>query len=73
MLLALERALGLTATDLLGAWRARDALRGRRVSWSGGEGIGAGLDGEGRLVVDLDGGGQVALDAGEVHLGRLGS
>lgn len=73
LLRSLERTLDLPAIDLLGAWRARDALRGCPVSWSGGEGTGAGLDGEGRLVVDLDGGGQVALDAGEVHLGRVGS
>lgn len=68
VLAALERALALPAAELLDAWRARDALRGRRISWSRGEGTAAGLDGEGRLVVDLDGGGHVALDAGEVHL-----
>jgi BirA family transcriptional regulator, biotin operon repressor / biotin---[acetyl-CoA-carboxylase] ligase len=70
VLAALERTLALPAAELLDAWRARDALRGRRISWRGGEGTAAGLDGEGRLVVDLDGGGHVALDAGEVHLGR---
>jgi BirA family biotin operon repressor/biotin-[acetyl-CoA-carboxylase] ligase len=69
VLAALERALALPAAELLDAWRARDALLGRRISWSRGEGTAAGLDGEGRLVVDLDGGGHVALDAGEVHLG----
>jgi BirA family biotin operon repressor/biotin-[acetyl-CoA-carboxylase] ligase len=69
VLAALERTLALQAAELLDAWRARDALRGRRISWRGGEGTAAGLDGEGRLVVDLDGGGDVALDAGEVHLG----
>lgn len=67
---ALERTLALPATELLEAWRARDALRGRRITWSRGEGTAAGLDGEGRLVVELDAGGRVALDAGEVHLGR---
>jgi BirA family biotin operon repressor/biotin-[acetyl-CoA-carboxylase] ligase len=69
VLAALERTLALPAAELLDAWRARDALRGRRISWSRGQGTAAGLDGEGRLVVDLDGGGHVALDAGEVHLG----
>ncbi len=65
----LERALMLDATTLLGAWRERDALRGRPVTWAGGSGIAAGVDGTGRLVVDLPGGGHAALDAGEVHLG----
>ncbi|WP_205696315.1 biotin--[acetyl-CoA-carboxylase] ligase [Conexibacter sp. SYSU D00693] len=65
----LDRALALDTSALLDAWRARDALRGKPVRWTGGEGVGAGVDGEGRLVVELPGGGQTALDAGEVHLG----
>ncbi len=48
--------------------RTRDALRGRPVSWTGGRGTAAGIDGEGRLVVNT-GAGHVALDSGEVHLG----
>jgi BirA family biotin operon repressor/biotin-[acetyl-CoA-carboxylase] ligase len=48
--------------------RTRDALRGRPVSWTGGRGTAAGIDGEGRLVVNTDAG-HVALDSGEVHLG----
>ena len=52
------------------AWRARDALRGREVAWAGGAGAAAGIDGAGRLVVELPGGGRTALDAGEVHLRR---
>jgi BirA family biotin operon repressor/biotin-[acetyl-CoA-carboxylase] ligase len=67
----LERSLALSASDLLEAWRARDVLRGREVRWAGGTGTAAGVDGEGRLVVELDGGGRTALDAGEVHLGRV--
>ena len=66
---AIERALALPTRELLDAWRARDALRGRQISWSGGTGTAAGIDGEGRLMVDLAGGGRTALDAGEVHLG----
>jgi BirA family biotin operon repressor/biotin-[acetyl-CoA-carboxylase] ligase len=65
----LEVALGLGTEALLAAWRERDALLGRAVAWSGGTGVAAGLDGTGRLVVDLPGGGHAALDAGEVHLG----
>lgn len=70
LLAQLERALELSSGDLLDAWRARDVLRGREVRWAGGVGTAAGVDGEGRLVVELDGGGRTALDAGEVHLGR---
>jgi BirA family biotin operon repressor/biotin-[acetyl-CoA-carboxylase] ligase len=45
----------------------RDALLGRAVRWSGGRGVGAGIDGSGRLIVRTEDG-PVALDAGEVHL-----
>jgi BirA family biotin operon repressor/biotin-[acetyl-CoA-carboxylase] ligase len=69
LLSSLERALALPAETLLDAWRARDALAGREISWSGGRGTAAGIDGEGRLVVEFPGGGRTALDAGEVHLG----
>jgi len=65
---ALERALALDTAALLDAWRARDALRGRDVAWAGGEGRATGIDGDGRLVVALAGGGRTALEAGEVHL-----
>jgi BirA family biotin operon repressor/biotin-[acetyl-CoA-carboxylase] ligase len=65
---ALERALALDTPALLDVWRARDALRGRAVAWAGGEGIAAGIDGDGRLVVEVAGGGRTALEAGEVHL-----
>lgn len=66
----LDAALMLASTALLDAWRERDALAGREVSWTGGAGVARGIDGAGRLVVDLPGGGHTALDAGEVHLGR---
>ncbi|HEX3910816.1 MAG TPA: biotin--[acetyl-CoA-carboxylase] ligase [Solirubrobacteraceae bacterium] len=65
---ALERRLAEPTEQTLDAWRARDALRGRMISWRGGEGRAEGVDGAGRLVVSLDGGGRTALDAGEVHL-----
>jgi BirA family biotin operon repressor/biotin-[acetyl-CoA-carboxylase] ligase len=65
---ALERRLGEPHAEILDAWRARDALRGREVSWAGGRGLAVGCDGDGRLIVVLAGGGQTALDAGEVHL-----
>jgi BirA family biotin operon repressor/biotin-[acetyl-CoA-carboxylase] ligase len=70
LLAALDRALALAPGALLDAWRARDALLGREITWAGGRGTARGIDGEGRLVVELPGGGRTALDAGEVHLGR---
>jgi BirA family transcriptional regulator, biotin operon repressor / biotin---[acetyl-CoA-carboxylase] ligase len=70
LLAALERTLALDETTLLDAYRARDALRGREVSWAGGRGHAAGIDGEGRLVVELPEGGRTTLSAGEVHLER---
>jgi BirA family biotin operon repressor/biotin-[acetyl-CoA-carboxylase] ligase len=53
--------------DVVAAVRERDALLGRPVRWSGGHGVGAGIDASGRLVVRTEDG-SVALDAGEVHL-----
>lgn len=59
---------------LLECFRERDALLGQSVVWTGGSGIGAGIDGTGRLIVDGDDGIRHLLNAGEVHLGsgRLG-
>jgi BirA family biotin operon repressor/biotin-[acetyl-CoA-carboxylase] ligase len=65
----LERWLAAGEPEVLDAWRARDALAGRAVAWAGGAGTAAGVDDDGRLLVELaDGGGRTALDAGEVHL-----
>jgi BirA family biotin operon repressor/biotin-[acetyl-CoA-carboxylase] ligase len=64
---ALDRRLSDTPGEVLSAWRGRDALRGRRVSWRDGEGIAAGIDDAGALLVETDSG-TVVLDAGEVHL-----
>ena len=68
LLAALERRLAQDPAALLAAWESRDALRGREVAWTTGRGVAAGIDGAGRLVVELPGGGRMALDAGEVHL-----
>jgi BirA family transcriptional regulator, biotin operon repressor / biotin---[acetyl-CoA-carboxylase] ligase len=70
LLAALERTLALEAHALLEAYRARDALRGREVRWADGHGRAAGIDGQGRLLVDLADGGRAELGAGEVHLER---
>lgn len=61
--------LQASSETVLETVRARDALFGLEVRWRDGAGIGAGIDDSGRLVVRTDSG-QVALDAGEVHLGR---
>jgi BirA family transcriptional regulator, biotin operon repressor / biotin---[acetyl-CoA-carboxylase] ligase len=67
----LDRAIAQPTAEVLEAWRERDALAGRDVTWASGSGVARGIDGTGRLVVDLPDGGHTALDAGEVHLGRL--
>ena len=70
LLPALERRLGEEPATTLAAYRERDALRGREVRWHHGSGVAAGIDGDGRLLVDRPDGDRVALDAGEVHLTR---
>jgi BirA family transcriptional regulator, biotin operon repressor / biotin---[acetyl-CoA-carboxylase] ligase len=66
---ALDRWLRAPAASILDAWRARDVLLDKEVKWHGGVGTVAGIDPNGSLLVDTAGG-QVALDAGEVHLQR---
>jgi BirA family transcriptional regulator, biotin operon repressor / biotin---[acetyl-CoA-carboxylase] ligase len=64
---------------LLAAYRERDLLRGRRISWSAGSGTlpgeqaiqsgeAHGIDERGNLIVFLGDGQRLALSAGEVHL-----
>ncbi len=73
LLAALERTVAAPSGEVLAAWRARDALRGRAVAWDGGSGTAAGVDDAGRLLVERPGGGTDALVAGEVHLARAAS
>jgi BirA family biotin operon repressor/biotin-[acetyl-CoA-carboxylase] ligase len=54
--------------ETLAAWRERDALRGRQISWDGGAGVADGIEDSGDLVVVVAGGDRVVLGAGEVHL-----
>jgi BirA family transcriptional regulator, biotin operon repressor / biotin---[acetyl-CoA-carboxylase] ligase len=68
LLAALEARLAEHQQVTLAAWRARDALFGRQIGWAGGRGRAEGVDGEGRLIVALHGGGRATLAAGEVHL-----
>jgi BirA family transcriptional regulator, biotin operon repressor / biotin---[acetyl-CoA-carboxylase] ligase len=57
--------------EILAAWRARDALRGKEVAWEGGSGVADGVDDRGYLVVVTPAGDRLALGAGEVHLTRF--
>jgi BirA family biotin operon repressor/biotin-[acetyl-CoA-carboxylase] ligase len=72
LLQALERRLAQPAESTLATWRSRDALLDREIAWAGGRGRARGIDGAGRLVVALAGGGQTTLGAGEVHLQEVG-
>jgi BirA family biotin operon repressor/biotin-[acetyl-CoA-carboxylase] ligase len=72
LLVALERRLAQPTERTLEAWRMRDALRGREIAWGSGQGQAQGIDAAGHLLVALDGGGQITLDAGEVHLRLVG-
>jgi len=54
--------------EILAEWRARDALKGRQISWDGGSGVADGIEDSGDLVVVAAGGDRVVLGAGEVHL-----
>lgn len=55
----------------IAAWRERDALKGSQIAWNDGEGIAAGVDDEGNLLVRGCGGGIHTLRAGEVHLKQI--
>jgi BirA family transcriptional regulator, biotin operon repressor / biotin---[acetyl-CoA-carboxylase] ligase len=65
---SLARWTAADADEVLDAYRARDTLCGRRISWEGGEGTAVEIDERGHLVVDTAEGERVALGAGEVHL-----
>jgi len=73
--LLLERLAHWLAADAetaMDAYRARDALAGREISWNGGTGTAVGIADDGRLRVrpqDDSAGEELLLDAGEVHLG----
>jgi BirA family transcriptional regulator, biotin operon repressor / biotin---[acetyl-CoA-carboxylase] ligase len=65
---ALGRWVEAEPAAILEQWRARDALRGREVSWEDGSGIADGVDDRGGLVVVTGSGERTVLGAGEVHL-----
>jgi BirA family biotin operon repressor/biotin-[acetyl-CoA-carboxylase] ligase len=65
---ALDRWVAAGRDETLEAWRSRDALRGREISWDGGSGVADGIADSGDLLVVVAGGERVVLGAGEVHL-----
>jgi BirA family biotin operon repressor/biotin-[acetyl-CoA-carboxylase] ligase len=65
---SLDRWTDASVDETLSAFRARDALSGRRISWDGGEGIAEAIDERGHLVVSQHDGERIELGAGEVHL-----
>lgn len=67
----LDRALALPADQVLGEWRERDGLFGKELVWDSGEGVAAGVDDEGHLLVRGADGAFQSLVAGEVHLQPL--
>jgi BirA family biotin operon repressor/biotin-[acetyl-CoA-carboxylase] ligase len=67
LLRALERWIDAPSSSVLAGVRSRDALLDRDVRWSAGRGRAAGVDDDGRLLVQTDSGPR-ALAAGEVHL-----
>jgi BirA family biotin operon repressor/biotin-[acetyl-CoA-carboxylase] ligase len=64
----LERWVDAGDEEVLAAFRARDALCGRRISWDGGEGLAEEIDERGHLVVEKADGERISLGAGEAHL-----
>ena len=69
LLVQLELRVDDNPDSIIASWRERDALSGRQVRWSGGEGTATGIDESGALIVETSAG-RVTLDAGEVHLLR---
>ena len=67
VLVALDARLADDRPGTLARLRARDALLGRTVTWDGGEGAAAGIDGSGALLVNGPEG-RRALRSGEVRL-----
>jgi BirA family transcriptional regulator, biotin operon repressor / biotin---[acetyl-CoA-carboxylase] ligase len=75
LLHALEQRLAERPEATLEAWRSRDALLGREIAWGAEDrparGRAQGIDGAGRLIVELADGGRTTLGAGEVHLASI--
>lgn len=60
--------LEASVEETLARFAEKDALKGRQVRWEEGEGVAAGIDREGNLLVESGVGCLSTLNAGEVHL-----
>ena len=69
---ALVRWVGASDEEVLAAFRSRDVLSGRRISWQGGAGVAQEIDESGHLVVEKTDGERISIGAGEVHLALEG-
>jgi BirA family transcriptional regulator, biotin operon repressor / biotin---[acetyl-CoA-carboxylase] ligase len=70
LLSRLDHWLAAPPEQAMDAYRARDALAGREISWRGGRGTALGVADDGRLRVrPTNASEEQLLDAGEVHLG----
>jgi BirA family biotin operon repressor/biotin-[acetyl-CoA-carboxylase] ligase len=69
---ALAQRLAEPANGVLAAWRAKDVLLGRELSWAEGQGVAQGVDERGHLTVRRADGTLTTLSAGEVHLASVG-
>jgi BirA family transcriptional regulator, biotin operon repressor / biotin---[acetyl-CoA-carboxylase] ligase len=70
LLAALARWIAAPPGEVAAELSRRDALRDTPIRWSGGTGVAAGIDAEGRLLVRGEDGRAVTLESGEVHLLR---
>ncbi|MFY9487850.1 MAG: biotin--[acetyl-CoA-carboxylase] ligase [Solirubrobacterales bacterium] len=68
LLTRLDHWLAAGTDAIVTAWRARDALHGREISWADGSGVASGVDNDGNLLVTRADGSAATLTAGEVHL-----
>ena len=69
LLSALQQRLSEAPPAVVVALRDRDALLDRPITWTGGAGVGAGIDDAGGLRVRLADGSTRVLESGEVLLG----
>ncbi|CAB4347656.1 unannotated protein [freshwater metagenome] len=69
---SLQAKLALSSDEIVAFWNERDALLGERIGWvTGGSqksGTAAGIGHGGSLLVRLEDGSELELNAGEVHL-----
>jgi BirA family transcriptional regulator, biotin operon repressor / biotin---[acetyl-CoA-carboxylase] ligase len=69
LLEALDQWLKASESETIAAYRTRDALKGREITWGTDHGTALGIADDGRLRVRTQDGEEQTLDAGEVHLG----